>query len=155
MNKNQLIGNILKAYYGIKKLVGRSKRYHIRSSIVDHQHHLDYEWFTALTLIREGKSSFSKTIKEAEKIMKRLKCKPAAIIDPLTTPSNAIGLLKKMKYSFKEDDIWLLWPPKDKVRIKNNRLKAKPVSSSKDASRYVYDIHDKVFAEWGKSNLSW
>lgn len=153
MNKNQLINNILEAYYEIKKLVRRSKRYPIGNSIVDHQHHLDYEWFTALTLIRENKSSFSKTVKEAEKIMRRLKCKPAVIIGPLTTPSNAAGLLKKMKYSFKEGDIWLLWPPKDKVRIKNNKLKAKPVSSSEDASKYVHDIHDKVFAEWGESNL--
>jgi len=147
------IYNTLHAYLQIKKTVGRSQGIKIGNSYLDHQPHLNYPWFSALTLIQETEKSLPQVVKQAEIKLKSLNRQPAVIVDPATKPKNTVNILKKLGYHFKEDDVWLFYPQNRPVRP-TKKLKAKRVISTKQAQIYVSQVHDPVFDDWGDSDLS-
>jgi len=147
------IYNTLHAYLQIKKAVGRSQGVKIGNSYLDHQSHLNYPWFSALTLIQETEKSLSQVVKQAEIKLESLNRQPAVIVDPATKPKNTVNILKKLGYYFKEDDAWLFYPQTQPARP-TKKLKAKRVISAKQAQIYVSRVHDPVFSDWGDSDLS-
>lgn len=152
MSKTEIY-NALYAYLKIKKAVGRSPMIKIGNSYLDHQSHLNYPWFSALTLVQEADKTLPEVVRQAEAKLKQLDRQPAVILDPVTTPKNSNKILEKLGYNFAEDDRWLFLPQNqtiDSVR----RLRAERVTSKAMAQDYVDKVHDPVFAEWGKIDLS-
>lgn len=149
----QKIYQVLYAYLKIKKAVGRSPMIKVGNSYLDHQGHLNYPWFSALTLIQETEKSLPAVVRQAEAKLKQFDRQPAVILDPATTPKNTDKILKGLGYNFAEDDNWLFLPQNqtiDSVR----RLRAERATSKAMAQDYVDKVHDPVFAEWGKIDLS-
>ena len=151
--KTRDIYNALHAYLQIKKAVGRSQGIKIGNSHLDHQPHLNYPWFSALTLIQETEKSLPQAVKQAEIKLKSLNRQPAVIVDPATKPKNIVSLLKKLGYHFKEDDVWLFYP-QNQPAPHSKKLKPKRVISAQQAQIYVSQVHDPVFGDWGDSDLS-
>lgn len=152
MNKIEIY-NALYAYLKIKKAVNRSPMLEIGNSFLDHQSHLNYPWFSALTLVQETEKSLPTVVRQAEIKLKSLDRRPAVILDPATTPKNSDKILERLGYSFTEDDSWLFLP-KNQIVNSTTKLRAERVTTKTKAQEYVDKVHDPVFAEWGKIDLS-